>query len=156
MSPSPFVFIWCQPAACGDAARAGHAALLPALHGSAHPGTDTGMLALAWLVQPKPVDDAQPIPTCASQGASPVTLQHGTASLRPRQGWGDLRVSPVVCRTACTSLCHSACCSCVPVSPCQHWWDFGLGLSWRVGNIEPVWLWAHGIKLELGMAFGAR
>lgn len=29
VSPSPFVFIWCQPVARGDAARTGHAAHPP-------------------------------------------------------------------------------------------------------------------------------
>lgn len=106
-----------------------------------------------WCNQNWPVMPG-PFPCVHPREHSPVTLQ--AASLRPRQGRGDLRVNPIICRAACTSLCHSACRAAVPVSPRQHRWDFGLGLRRGVGNIELLWFWARGIKWELGMDFGAQ
>lgn len=145
VSPSPFVFIWCQPAARGDAARAGHAALPPtphrSRHGSAQPSTNTGI-----LVPPKPASDAQPMPRVHPREHPRSLCRHWGASLRPQQGWGDPRVTPPPPRSLhlsvlrCLLIHH-------PVSPCQHQWDFALGLSWGVGNMEPLWarLLGHGV-----------
>lgn len=149
VSPGPFVLIWCQPAARGDAARAGHAAHLPrAAPGTAQPARHRDASA-GVASATKTSQRCSAHPHVCTQGASPGTLQALPAQHPSRAG--GTRGGTPVCRTTCTSLCHG-----VPMSPRQHRWDFGLGVNWGAGNIEPLWLWAQGIHWEAGGDLGAR